>query len=153
MCEKESIGHGAHRDKVPRLAMGGLAATPWREYARNPAALTTIRLLAQTIANKTLQRQKETDARRKPKALRQNPSGRNRTSDQLISKNTETQYSTLQSIALPTELHSVISLLSQQTHKKSCTSFDTHSHASYITQHIMSAMSHSSTTSSAHQYS
>ena len=50
------------------------------------------------------------------KASRQNPSGRNRTSDQLISENTETQYSTLQSIALPTELHSVISLLPQQTH-------------------------------------
>ena len=63
---------------------------------------------AQTIANKTSQRQKETDARRKPKGLRQNPSGRNRTSDQLISKNTDTQYSTLQSIALPTELHSVV---------------------------------------------
>ena len=35
------------------------------------------------------------------------PSGRNRTSDQLISEHTDTQPTTLQSIALPTELHSV----------------------------------------------
>ena len=37
-----------------------------------------------------------------------NPSGRNRTSDQLISEHTDTQHPTLQSIALPTELHSVL---------------------------------------------
>ena len=36
-----------------------------------------------------------------------NPSGRNRTSDQLISEHTDIQHPTLQSIALPTELHSV----------------------------------------------
>ena len=118
-----------------------------------PAALTTTQLLTQIIANKTLQRQKETDARRKPKASRQNPSGRNRTSDQLTSENTETQYATLQSIALPTELHLVISLQPQQTHTTTCTSFDTHNHASYVTQHIISAMPHCFTTSSANHYS
>ena len=87
-----------------------------------------------------MQRQKETDARRKPKvsrrkpkASRHNPSGRNRTSDQLISENTETQYSTLHSIALRTELHSVTSLLPQQSHKTTDTSFGTHTHSFCVT--------------------
>ena len=76
------------------------------------------------------------------------PSGRNRTSDQLISENTHTQYSTLQSIALPTELHTVIRLLPQQTHTTTCTSFHTHSDALYLTQHIMPTMPHCFTTTS-----
>jgi hypothetical protein len=50
----------------------------------------------------------------------------------LISEDTETQYQTLQSIALPTELHSV---LIQQPHRfrtKRCTRTHTHNHRPYI---------------------
>ena len=83
--------------------------------------------------------------------MRENPSGRNRTSDQLISENTETQYTTLQSIALPTELHSVSNILPHQTHKKRCTRFDTRNHTSYAALYITSAMPRILTPISAHQ--
>ena len=72
---------------------------------------------------------------------RQNPSGRNRTSDQLISENTaRSQYTTLQSIALPTELHSVISVLPQLSTTICYARFDTHNYASYVAQHVIADM-------------
>ena len=87
------------------------------------------------------QRQKEKEARhQRKKGSRQNPRGRNRTSDQLISENTETQYTTLQSIALPTELHSVVGTLHHISHKIRLTGFDTHNHTPYAALHIISAM-------------
>jgi hypothetical protein len=50
----------------------------------------------------------------------------------LISDDTETQYQTLQSIALPTELHSVLILQPHRFRTKRCTRTHTHNHAPYI---------------------
>ena len=58
-----------------------------------------------------------------------NPSGRNRTSDQLISEHTDTQHPTLQSIALPTELHSVLHAPHAKRNKKTYTHSYTNSHS------------------------
>ena len=73
---------------------------------------------------------------------RKSPSGRNRISDQLISEHTDTQHPTLQSIALPTELHSVSHTPHAKRNKKTSTHFDTHSHSFADAHHVRTLLLH-----------